>query len=189
MQPQPIEVEFKFPVPDLAQTRSEVIALGAQVTGKVDQSDEYLNDPVRDFAKQDIALRIRQVDGRYGLTFKGPNLDPTAKIRTEIETDLQDRQTADQIRATFLGIGFFSVAVVAKQREKLTLDWQEFVVQVCLDDVAEVGQFVELELVVDDLQAMPAAKQALQQLAAELKLTDATRTSYLEMLLRNRGQL
>ena len=84
----PIEVEFKFPVDSLAQLRETLLGLGAKPVKVSEQVDEYFNDPLRDFAKMDIALRVRQSDGKFWLTFKGPNLDPSAKIRTEIETPL-----------------------------------------------------------------------------------------------------
>ena len=87
-----------------------LIELGAQPVKIFEQVDEYLNDPLRNFAKLDVALRIRESDSRFWLTYKGPNLDPTAKIRTEIETPLVDQAAAEQIKQTFIGIGFVSVA-------------------------------------------------------------------------------
>ena len=185
----PIEVEFKFPVDNLAQLRETLLGLGAKPVKVSEQVDEYFNDPLRDFAKMDIALRVRQSDGKFWLTFKGPNLDPSAKIRTEIETPLVDQAAAEQIKQTFLGIGYFSVARVAKSRETLALDWEGQHVEICMDTVAEVGEFVELELVVNSADQQDAAKQALEGLAAKLGLSGSIRTSYLELLLKNRGEI
>lgn len=185
---QPIEVEFKFPVGSLDDIRQQFVELGATEHSLETQEDEYINDPLRDFKKMDIALRVRRIDENYWLTFKGPNLDATAKIRTEIETQLVNQQAAEELKATFLGIGFYSVALVSKKRETLTLVWDHQIVEVCLDDVAEVGTFVELEIVVEAAAEVDAAKSVLQSLADKLELKDATRTSYLEMLLKNRGQ-
>ena len=178
----PIEVEFKFPVDNLAKLRENLLELGAKPVKVSEQVDEYFNDPLRDFAKIDIALRIRESDGKLWLTFKGPNLDPSAKIRTEIETPLVNQAAAEQIKQTFLGIGYFSVARVAKSRETLALDWDGQHVEICMDTVAEVGEFVELELVVDSTSQQDAAKQALEGLAAKLGLSGSIRTSYLELL-------
>ncbi len=185
----PIEVEFKFPVDNLAKLRENLLELGAKPVKVSEQVDEYFNDPLRDFAKIDIALRIRESDGKLWLTFKGPNLDPSAKIRTEIETPLVNQAAAEQIKQTFLGIGYFSVARVAKSRETLALDWDGQHVEICMDTVAEVGEFVELELVVDSTSQQDAAKQALEGLAAKLGLSGSIRTSYLELLLKNRGEI
>lgn len=184
-----IEVEFKFPVESIDDVRQQVLDLGAKCKKTTIQVDEYLNDPLRDFAKMDLALRIRRSDDQYFVTFKGPNLDSAAKIRTEIETPMVDGVAANMIRDTFLGIGFFSVASVEKNRETLELVWQGHKVEVCLDAVAEVGQFVEIELVVGNRSEMDAAKAALESLAEKLGLTDSIRTSYLELLLRQRGDI
>ena len=185
----PIEVEFKFPVEDLAALRESLVAMGASPVKVSEQVDEYFNDPLRDFAKMDVALRIRQSDSKMWLTYKGPNLDPTAKIRAEIETPLVDKAAAEQIKQTFIGIGFVSVARVAKQRETLSMDWEGQQVEICLDSVAEVGDFVELERVVETAAEQDAAKQALESLAAKLSLSGSIRTSYLELLLKNRGEI
>ena len=187
-----IEVELKFPIqaPEtLDSVRIRFVASGA-VAGHVHvQSDEYLNDPLRDFAKQDKALRIRGQDGRYFMTFKGPGQDAVAKIRREIEMPLESVQCADQLKEAFLGIGFVSVATVSKRRETMTLDWQGKAVEVCLDEVENVGSFVELEQVVEDDGGVDSAKQILLSLAEEVGLSGPIRTSYLEMLLDRRGQL
>lgn len=185
----PIEVELKFPIDDLTQLESQVIALGGVLEDEVQQEDEYLNDPLRDFAKQDKALRIRRVAEDFCLTYKGPNLDPTAKIRQEIEMTLVDRLAAEQIRDTFLGIGFNSVATVSKTRKNYSLVWDHLHVEVSLDDVAEVGTFVELELVVHRSTEVQVAKSCLQSLAEKLNLTGSIQTSYIAMLLKNRGEL
>ena len=116
-------------------------------------------------------------------------MDPSAKIRTEIETPLVDQAAAEQIKQTFLGIGYYSVARVAKSRETLALDWDDRHVEICMDTVAEVGEFVELELVVDSTDQQDAAKQALESLATKLGLSGSIRTNYLELLLENRGEI
>jgi adenylate cyclase class 2 len=184
-----IEVELKFPVDSLTKVRDQLVERGAKSNATANQSDEYINDPLRDFAKLDFALRIRNNDGKYWLTFKGPNLDETAKIRQEVEMPLMDSDAADQIKDVFSGIGFVSVAKVEKRREVMELSWKDEQVTVCLDDVAEVGGFLELELVVADESASLSAKGKLIELAEEMGLTNPIRTSYLELLLRRRGKL
>ncbi len=55
-------------------------------------------------------------------------------------------------------------------------------VEVALDDVERVGQFVELELSADEA-GVAAARDCLAALAAELGLSAHERRSYLELLL------
>ena len=184
-----IEVELKFQVDSLATVRDQFLELGAQSESTSRQSDEYLNDPLRDFAKLDRALRIRSCDDLHCLTYKGPNQDVAAKIRQEIEMPLVDEVAANQIKGVFEGIGFFSVAKVVKQRETLSLRWLEQPVQICLDDVDDVGQFVELELVVTNQAEVDQAKRTLNDLADCVGLSGSIRVSYLQMLLKKRGLL
>ena len=183
-----IEVELKFPVSSIDKIRQQFEGLGATQQANSIQSDEYLNDPLRNFAELDLALRIRSSEENYVLTFKGPNLDETAKIRQEIEMPLADAEAAEQLKRIFDGMGLCSVAKVKKRREEFVLKWQNEDVHVCVDEVEEVGGFVELELVVDDINKVQPAKQVLFGLAESIGLTGAIRTSYLELLLKNRGQ-
>ena len=187
-----IEIELKFPIQSpetLDSVRSRFVASGGVAHLVSNQSDEYLNDPLRDFAKQDKALRIRSHDGRYFMTFKGPGLDAVAKIRKEIEMPLESAACAEQLREAFLGIGFVSVAKVSKKRETMTLNWKGKAVEICLDEVDEVGSFVEVELVVEDDGDIESAKQTLLSLAKEVGLSGPIKTSYLELLLDRRGEL
>ena len=180
----PVEVEFKFPVPELEPIRHRLSALGGRVVDLARHRDEYLNDPLRDFAKLDVALRFRQIGDRYWLTWKGPAQDSVAKIRSEIETPLHPA-SAKAVRRTFLEIGFFPVAVVAKQRE--TWELEGLTGSVCLDDVEEVGCFVELEIIADQAADVDPAKRRLLKLADQLELQHPIRTSYLELLLDRRS--
>ena len=181
-----IEVELKFPVASLEEIRSHLQSLGAISEGVSVQADEYFNDPKRNYAKLDIAVRIRQSDDEFWLTFKGPNLDSAAKIRKEIEMPLKDALAAEQMRGVLAGMGLVSVAKVMKRREEFVGCDDLSCVHFCLDEVAEVGGFVELELVVESQEGVEPAKLKLIALADQLGLSGSTRTSYLEMLLKSR---
>jgi len=184
-----IEVELKYPVESLTGIKSRFQAIGAVAHLVNVQSDEYLNDPIRDFAKQDKALRIRSSDGRYYLTFKGPRLDPIAKIRLELEIPLDSQASAGMMSLMFQQIGFDSVANVVKRRETMSVNWAGDCIEICLDEVEEVGTFVELELVVEEENEKELAKQKLISLAEQVGLSDSIHTSYLELLLQSRGEL
>jgi predicted adenylyl cyclase CyaB len=69
----------------------------------------------------------------------------------------------------------------------MRVDWLGANVQICLDDVDEVGQFVELELVVAEPAEIDKAKETLFALADKVGLSGSIRTSYLQLLLENRG--
>ena len=186
-----IEIEKKFQVADFKSIRNELTAENFDVMEHAppkSQSDEYFNHRQLRFELQDIALRIREVGDRHILTFKGPNQDATTKIRTEVEVDFS-KEDAGKMSEMFLGLGMHSVAKVSKTRDTIMIRWQGANVEVCLDAVEEVGYFVELEIVVEKTEDIPAAKEKLESLAEKFGLSGSITTSYLEMLLKARGQL
>jgi adenylate cyclase class 2 len=179
----PIEVEQKFRVSSPATVAARLVALGGRLGDAQLQIDRYFNHPARDFARTDEALRIRQVIERNYLTYKGPKLDSTTKTRREIEVPISPGEAAaEQFGELLIALGFRPVAEVRKHRRKTTLEHRGRRIEVVLDDVDQVGAYVELEIVVDASE-MDAAKQAIGSLAAELGLTENERKSYLELLL------
>ena len=168
--------------------REALVSLGVTPECLTVQSDEYFDDPLRGFADLDYALRIRGAGDRYWLTFKGPNLDATAKMRKETEVSLADRLAAETMKQIFMDMGFQEIAKVKKTRERMSLNWLGTPITICLDQVEEVGEFVELEIVAADEGEAELAKSHLRSLAEELKLEGGIRTSYLELLLANRSR-
>lgn len=171
------EVEVKVAA-DLARVRRRLKAAGADALGVVTQVDTYYDHPARSFATTDEALRIRREDGRATLTYKGPRVDPDSKSRREVETGLAD---ADAAAATLEALSFEPVAEVHKTRERYRLGGYE----VTLDDVTDVGEFVEVEAA-GDADAVEPLRAGAYDLLERLDLDpDAgLRTSYLELLLR-----
>ena len=90
------------------------------------------------------------------MTFKGPNLDESTKLRREIELPLVGREAAESLEQVFLALGFQAVAKVKKTREQLLVKWSGAVITICLDQVEEVGDFVELEIVANEAEVEQA---------------------------------
>jgi adenylate cyclase, class 2 len=181
------EVEQKFAVADLAALQHRLLACEVQWGELVCQVDLYFAHPCRDFARTDEALRIRQVGDRNYLTYKGPKIDAATKTRREIELPIQDgKAVADAWRQMLEALGFTPVAGIRKQRRNGTVQWQQATVEIALDDVAGVGQFVELELVADE-HALEAARQRILSLGQHLGLSSVERRSYLEMFLEQQA--
>jgi adenylate cyclase class 2 len=182
-----IEVEQKYALSDAPGVEQRLIELGARPAELQGQLDRYYAHPQRDFATTDEALRLRRVAAHNYITYKGPKLDATSKTRREIEIALEPgEETARDADALLRAVGFRPVTEVRKQRQRFWLAWQGYEVEVALDDVAEVGQFVELEIVVDE-QDRQQAQAALAALADRLELHNSERRSYLELLLAQRG--
>jgi adenylate cyclase class 2 len=180
-----IEVETKYRCDDLSALQARLKSLGAQEEPARSEIDQYFNAPDRDFAQTDEALRVRTVGDRTYLTYKGPKLDAVTKTRKELETLLEGGAFAADVAAGFLiGLGFRPTARVAKRRIVHHLQHQSYAVEVCLDDVEKVGQFVEIEILTKASQ-LDQARAAVLDLAGQLGLSGSERRSYLQLLLES----
>lgn len=201
------EVEQKYPVADVKAIEDRLGRLGASWHGTAEQVDRYFNHPSRDFAVTDEALRLRSTAAGVAITWKGPRLDATAKTRREIELPLAlaavpaaaqalaavpaaaEAPSAvpamlDHWTELLEALGFRRVREVAKRRRLATVAWEGAAIEVALDHVADLGDFMELELQADASGIAPAAAR-IESLARELGCSNAEPRSYLEMLLSN----
>lgn len=181
------EVELKFQLADTAPVMHRLAVLGARSAASVEQCDVYFNHPARDFAKTDEALRIRSFGESHVITYKGPVVDSQTKTRREIEIPIGDREARDKFAEVLLLLGFRQVREVRKTRQPHHLEWRGRRFEVALDDVADLGPFIEVETLATETDR-PAAIGAILSLAAELQLSDPERKSYLCLLLEKIGQ-
>ncbi|WP_254506736.1 class IV adenylate cyclase [Anatilimnocola floriformis] len=181
-----LEVELKFHLTDAAALQRELAAFDIAWHAPEEQVDCYFNHPARDFVQTDEALRLRQMGSDNVITYKGPKLDAATKTRREIELPIAaGKDGLAHFGELLETLSFRRVAEVRKIRTKGTFTWQAWSVEVCLDEVAEVGSFVELEIQAEE-NTLAAARDAILALAARLNLTQTERRGYLEMLLLNR---
>lgn len=177
-----LEVENKYPLAEVEPVLRRWEELGGRRGGLKSQVDQYYSHPCRDLGQTDEALRIRRQGDDAFITYKGPKLDQQTKTRREIELPLGDPAAFDELLTS---LGFQQYATVSKQRQVLHLDWQGFAVEGAVDEVEELGSFLELEIVAED-DSLDAARAALQSLAEALGLGASQRQSYLELVLKQR---
>jgi adenylate cyclase class 2 len=181
-----LEVEMKFTDVDHHQLEERLAAWGATPGDIVDEVDHYFNAPDRDFAKTDEALRVRCIGPVNLVTYKGPKKDQETKTRTEIEVLLgAGTEEACGFMSVLVHLGYRPTADVCKRRRFFHGRKNGFDLEICLDDVEELGQFAELEIRAPEEQ-LDAARSTLMAVAKELGLTMSERRSYLELLLRKR---
>lgn len=180
------EVEVKLRA-DHETVRARLAEAGAVREARTTQVDTYYDAPHRDFAETDEALRIRRetrvddgtetADGEETtVTYKGPLVDEQSKTRSEHETAVEDGESAENILS---GLSFEPVETVEKEREFFSLDGYT----VTLDAVADLGEFVEVEMQTED--DVDAAREGAFDVLRRLGLdpNDQIRTSYLALLL------
>ncbi len=169
-----VEIKARAATGELAE---ELKRRGAAFEKTVVQSDTYYNAPHRDFAETDEAVRLREQNGTAYLTYKGKKLDAKSKTRKEVEVGVSDRAKMEDI---LLSLGFRKTLDVAKTRSI----YHYRGVEICLDRIEGLGEFVELESMAETTAEIPKKRDELIALMHELGIAgEQIRESYLEMLL------
>jgi len=182
-----LEIEQKYADADFADLERRLAAWGAAAFTDLDEEDQYLNAPDRDFRITGEAFRLRRIGSSNRITYKGPRLAGEVKMRPEMELSLPDGDAAyaDFLRL-FVQLGYRPVAVVRKHRRACRLRRDGHDLEICLDDVDGVGRFAEVEVLAEEGGA-DAAREVLLKTAAELGLSKVEKRAYLTMWLQLHG--
>ena len=153
----------------------------------------YFDHPCRSFSSTDEAVRLRHVypDGDTDsdstsvpaeLTYKGPKVDKKTKTRLEYTSMVGD---ADAIVSFLQQTGFKHVGNITKQRIFYQLDD----ITISIDDVIDVGLFVEFEIIAHGEEEMVRARERILTLIGNLGLDPekTVRESYLELYFQKNG--
>ncbi len=153
------EIEAKIKVAVLGPIEDKLKELGANFMQSVRQVDTYFMDTHKQLRKDDCGLRIRQeiAAGQTAarITFKGPRTDSKFKSRSEYETGIDDIEMMENI---FESLGYHKRLTFEKKRTVWSLDACE----VCLDELPELGCFVEVEGPDEDIISGVLKKLGLQ---------------------------
>ena len=136
------EIEAKIKVAALEPIVGKLKELGAQFLHTANQADTYFMDTHKLLHKNDYGLRIRQqiTDGEQTalITFKGARENTKYKSRPEYETQVGD---ADVIEKILEALGYHKRLAFEKKRTIWQLDGCD----ICLDELPQLGCFVEVE--------------------------------------------
>jgi len=136
------EIEAKIKVAVLQPFSEKLARLGARFVHRTRQVDTYFMDTHKLLHKKNCGLRIREesIDGvdSARITFKGACTGSRYKSRPEFETGISDAAVMQNI---FEELGYHKRLTVCKQRQIWAIDscW------VCLDELEQLGCFVEVE--------------------------------------------
>jgi len=167
------EMQLKFKV----EIKPEVLRkLGAERVGSSSQLDTYYNPKDRDLMKTGEALRVREENGRYIVTYKGPKKSGDFRVRSKIDFEI-DAKTKD-IFAKMYGD---TVNIVKKDRTLYQIDGVMFSLDKVTKNIAgvetDLGSFVEIRGVNSSDENV--LKQVIEKLG--LKLSDGDKRAYSEM--------
>jgi len=151
------ELEIKMRVEDFEPTRAALKNAGAEFLGRTQEVNSFFDRPENELLQSGSGLRIRMetpLEGgqrRTRITFKGPR--PAADApRREVEFMASDHDSAVEL---FEATGFAKILRFEKVRESWTLGGCE----VELDELPELGRFVEIEG--DTIEAIQEVRKTL----------------------------
>ena len=173
------EIEAKLKVDSLNGIAERLSELGAEYVDRQHQKDYYFDDFDRSFSKSDRCLRLRRQSTadteKIFLTYKGPKEKTNLKKRQEIEIEVKDISSAEDLLGA---IGFERTLVIEKERELWHLDN----CIIALDELPVLGFFVEIEG--PDEQLIIAVQKKLE-LANLPHITE----SYASLAVKNKSQI
>lgn len=181
------EIEIKLPVKNLDDMKERLRSKGFQEEAVIREHDMYYNSLYHDAKKLGEALRIRKSTNLFTgktqaqINFKGKKLDRISMSRQEYETLVENPESMEQI---LIALGFEPAAAVQKTRCYMKYDNMA----ACLDQVDNLGDFLELEIIASEESLRVRCLQSMERLLTELGLSmeDTVRTSYLSMLTGER---
>ena len=184
-----IEVEVKLPLYRRSLTEMALRDQGFEPGDLIRESDLYFNSDFHDFIKTDEALRIRTCENLSQrtcdtfLTYKGRKLDTVSMTRKELETRIEDGEVGVEI---IKSLGYDKTFPVNKLRQL----YHKGPMTACVDQVENLGSFLELEILVKDESENEAALEKIQDILESLGSTmrETTRVSYLGMLMKKSGK-
>ena len=144
------EIEVKAKVENFDFLLSKLKGLGCNISDLVEQRDKIFLS--KDMKFTDIVcaseiiqgtnvLRIRESNGKVKLTLKIPQKNEMDCIEREVEVN-NAKQTLDILEY----LGYKEVIKVNKKRIKCNYKNYE----ICLDEVEELGKFIEVEKITDE---------------------------------------
>jgi adenylate cyclase class 2 len=175
-----LEVELKVKVPSLEPIRKKLGEKGAECKGRIHEHDIYYNAPHRDFGVTDEAVRVRYTNNHAVVTYKGAKIKKFGlKAREELNTAVE----SGEVFETMLDrLGFTKTTEVNKWRE----NFRYSDAAISLDEVNELGTFIEIEIMADNENSNAEAR--IERIAKEIGVSgEPILASYLELLLSKRS--
>ncbi len=179
------EVEVKIPIDNYDEMENRILNVGGEKINQEIQIDSYYDHPCRTFQETDEALRLRFRQPLEGeklgpsidlieLTYKGPKIDSTTKTRIESSVKLYD---AEEITSILENLGFKLVGKITKKRQFFSFP----TISVSIDDVEDVGLYLELETIAKTTDEVNKARKEIFAMIRELGLdpSKSIRESYL----------
>ncbi|MEA1998495.1 MAG: class IV adenylate cyclase, partial [Euryarchaeota archaeon] len=170
--------ETKLKIDCTEPIEERIKELTGEYKGEKTEIDLYFDHSNIHILSSGGALRVRDADGKYRLTYKGPKKDDETTSRDEIEIGIE---SASEMIKILGELGFYEIYEVKKLRKTYLL--KDLVIT--LDDVDGLGEFIEVEGKASNDWEFKEKKDEIFKLLKKLGLStdEISQRSYLEMLL------
>jgi adenylate cyclase class 2 len=172
-----VEIEQKFRVENhetYFDKLKSTVAFGMPTL----EVDIYYQHPSKDYSQTDELLKVRNW---REITYKGPKMDANCKVRSEYTW------MPEYPELLLETLGFIKLLEIHKNRItgkfSLIKNNQAFSVTVALDKIANLGNFIEIEIVTDKTN-ISSAIQCIEELAQEIGLHNIETKNYFELLFK-----
>ena len=171
-----LEFELKVKVPSLDPVRKQLVENNAQFFSREHEHDIYYNAPHRNFGVTDESIRVRYSKNPTVVTYKGAKIKTYGlKAREELNVVIDSGEVFERMLER---LGFTRTAEVNKWRE----NYRFSDAGIMLDEVEDLGTFVEIEILADDEISNTAGR--IEEVAKKIGVSgEPILASYLELLL------
>lgn len=146
-----IEIEKKFYCNDFDLLKKNLDNNNFTLIDTNNEVDEYFTDFDEEFIHNRTCLRIRKTnDSNMELTFKGKSKKLSnvyAKIENNISIPVIEY---NGLKSLLFSLGYYSYTIVDKKRSTYSFKNNNVVYNVMIDQIKEVGNFVEFEILTYD---------------------------------------
>ena len=134
-----LEIEVKIKIENTSDVKEKILSQGATLAKeRHSQDDTFYDWPSQELRNKHFALRVRKINKKTFLTFKGPEQKSRKfKIREEYETEVKNER---HLRKILKSLGLQPVFQYSKSRTV----FRKKRLMICLDETP-VGHFLELE--------------------------------------------
>lgn len=134
-----LEIEVKIKIDDLESTRNKILTAGASLfKERYFEKNSLYDFPGGDLYQKNQALRLRKINKKIYLTFKGTERKSRKfKIREEFETEIKNER---QIFKILKSLGLKTVFNYEKYRTVFVYKK----LKICLDELS-IGNYIEIE--------------------------------------------
>jgi predicted adenylyl cyclase CyaB len=147
----PVETEAKYPVRNVGRLQELIANLGFTMIGRPAwQRDEYFDTPDKLAARLDYVVRLRRENGLVSIALKSPriwNRNAYSRIEIEVPAAAEDSVKVALTRSSFETTWYF-------EKKRTSYKRHESKLLVALDEIPEIGYFVEIEGRLNEVREM-----------------------------------